>query len=274
MILVTNDDGKSAGLQILLSAAHSLSNACCIIPAKQQSAVAKSMTFHKALRVHQSHLGKFRIYEISGTPADAVSFALHYKPLFPKKPSLTVAGVNSGFNLSLHTIFSSGTIGACLESALNGVPAIAFSSQRHSNSWRDERNWRPQGHLLRWCKFFIKKALQDGLPRGCDMLSVNFPRKLEGASIAVCPPQRHAFSVHIERRIDPDNVPYYWMAGAQKVLPGSPDSDVSQLVRKQNITVTPISLSLSPQNALAEAKRHFARKGMGAKGYFGESRRK
>jgi 5'-nucleotidase len=261
MILVTNDDGVSPGLEILLSAASSLSQVCSIIPARQQSAVGKSMTFHKALRVQKSSLGKFPIYEISGTPADAISFALHYRPLFPKCPSLTVAGINSGYNLSLHSLYSSGTIGACIESALNGVPAIAFSSQRccFDCNWDDPKNWQPRSKLLPLCKYFISNAQKHGLPPGCDILSINFPRDLSRAKIAVCEPQSHVFDVRVEKRIDPDGSPYYWMAGSQ-LKPERHDRDVSQLLSKQNITITPISLGACEAELCLAAKKYFSNK--------------
>jgi len=262
MILVTNDDGKSPGLEILLSAAHSLSPVRCIIPARQQSAVGKSMTFHKALRMHDSRLGKFRIHEISGTPADAISFAFHYKPFFPNLPKLTVAGINSGYNLSLHTIYSSGTIGACMESALNGVPAIAFSSQRPvgTPNWSDPKNWPPRSKLIPLCKYFIGKALRQGLPAGCDLLSVNFPSDLSRSKIVVCEPQPHAFQVSVEKRIDPDNVPYYWMAG-KPFKPYHSRKDVHELLSSKNITVTPISLSACQGNVCIDASDYFNNKG-------------
>jgi 5'/3'-nucleotidase SurE len=55
-ILVGNDDGiQSSGLDMLARAAQRWGDVTVVAPEKQQSARAKSMTFHKPLRVSKTH---------------------------------------------------------------------------------------------------------------------------------------------------------------------------------------------------------------------------
>lgn len=65
-------------------------------------------------------------YSIGGTPADCVKVALTY--LMEEKPDIVFSGINNGFNTGFDICYS-GTVGAAMEALLNGVPAIAFSSE-------------------------------------------------------------------------------------------------------------------------------------------------
>jgi 5'-nucleotidase len=72
---------------------------------------------------------------VSGRPADCVNLAVFN--LLDEKPDLVVSGINAGFNIGLGFILSSGTVGACLEANLAGIPAIALS-QAFDAATRDE----------------------------------------------------------------------------------------------------------------------------------------
>jgi 5'-nucleotidase len=47
--------------------------------------------------------------------------------LCARRPDLVVSGINAGFNKGLGFVMSSGTVGACLEANIAGLPAIALS---------------------------------------------------------------------------------------------------------------------------------------------------
>lgn len=83
------------------------------------------MTRFSALHVHTGELFGRAASFVSGTPADCVNVAIHN--LLGTKPDLVVSGINAGFNMGLGFVLSSGTVGACLEANLAGVPAIALS---------------------------------------------------------------------------------------------------------------------------------------------------
>ena len=60
-----------------------------------------------------------------GLPADCVLAGL-YHVMKDAAPDLVLSGVNRGNNAAENTLYS-GTIGAAIEAALQGIPAIALS---------------------------------------------------------------------------------------------------------------------------------------------------
>ena len=49
--------------------------------------------------------------------------------IMDEKPDLVISGINIGENLGMAELTTSGTIGAAMEAAAHGVPAIAASIQ-------------------------------------------------------------------------------------------------------------------------------------------------
>ena len=126
--LITNDD--SIDSPFLELAIRSLENFCDIIvavPATEHSWKGKSMTRHGVLKVKEVKVADNKGWAIDGTPADCVNLAIHN--LVPKRPDLIVSGINIGKNVGLGFSLASGTIGACLEANIAGIPAIALSQE-------------------------------------------------------------------------------------------------------------------------------------------------
>ena len=96
-----------------------------VVPLHEQSWTGKSMTRFNPVIAQKAELFGRPATFVSGTPADCVNLAIHN--LLDRKPDLVVSGINAGFNMGLGFILSSGTVGACLEANLAGVPAIAIS---------------------------------------------------------------------------------------------------------------------------------------------------
>ena len=121
-ILVTNDDGyNSLGIRLLTAKLAKYGKITVVAPHRHMSGASVSrVSWHETV-VHQH---EDNIYSVDGTPADAVSFALHGLKL---KPKLVVSGINNGLNLGSDTVYS-GTVGACMEALKHGLPAIAFSA--------------------------------------------------------------------------------------------------------------------------------------------------
>jgi 5'-nucleotidase len=121
-ILVVNDDGyTSKGLKILKDACRSYGEVYVVAPHVEQSAKSSSITIHDGIVIHQHDS---YTYSVEGTPSDCIKVALYQLNL---DIDLVVSGINKGYNLGFDTIYS-GTIGACMEALINGVKAIAFSS--------------------------------------------------------------------------------------------------------------------------------------------------
>ena len=66
-------------------------------------------------------------YSVSGTPTDAVFIGIF--EIADEKPDLVISGINVGENLGMSELTTSGTIGAAMEAAVHGVPAISVSLQ-------------------------------------------------------------------------------------------------------------------------------------------------
>ncbi|MBN2697071.1 MAG: 5'/3'-nucleotidase SurE [Bacilli bacterium] len=121
-ILITNDDGyNSQGIRILREKMQKYGEVFLVAPHHHMSGASVSRIFWNEARVHEHG---DHIYSVEGTPADAVSFALHGLNL---DPDIIVSGINNGFNVGADTVYS-GTVGACMEALKFQKKAIAFSA--------------------------------------------------------------------------------------------------------------------------------------------------
>ena len=59
---------------------------------------------------------------MTGTPADCVNLGIYN--LLESKPDIVVSGVNLGFNTGLGFLLASGTVGACFEANIAGLPGL------------------------------------------------------------------------------------------------------------------------------------------------------
>lgn len=125
-ILITNDDGiRSPGILRLAKAAKAFGNVTVVAPHVQHSGKARALTLSGTLElmpVSDFPLEGVTAYACTGTPTDCVRMGLH-KVL---KPDLLLSGINDGYNAGSDAEYSA-TVGAALEAAHAGIPAIAFS---------------------------------------------------------------------------------------------------------------------------------------------------
>ncbi|SLN58625.1 5'/3'-nucleotidase SurE [Pseudooctadecabacter jejudonensis] len=126
-ILITNDDGITApGLATLTAIAQKIAGpggeVWTVAPAFEKSGVGHCINY-----AHPTLISKLedRRYAVDGNPADCVLAAL-YDVMQDSPPDLVLSGVNRGNNAADNTLYS-GTIGAVMEAALQGVPGIALS---------------------------------------------------------------------------------------------------------------------------------------------------
>lgn len=143
LILVTNDDGiDSPGLAAAVEAARQHGNVVVAAPTTQQTARGRAMTGNRSDHFHPVTEGPLhrygstetgplpypvRAWHIDASPALTVRHALSV--LFTERtPDLVVSGINYGENLGSN-ITISGTVGAAMQAASQGIPAIALSRQ-------------------------------------------------------------------------------------------------------------------------------------------------
>ena len=139
-ILLVNDDGILApGLEALAETALELGEVYVVAPETQCSGMSQKLTLFDEMPVRRRPfpLPVKDAWSVGGTPADCVKLALSV--LLEEKPDYVFSGVNDGWNTGFDIRYS-GTIGACFESLMNGVPAIAFSakSRRHLSLARQQ----------------------------------------------------------------------------------------------------------------------------------------
>lgn len=235
MILVTNDDGESEGLRILLEVAKGLGKAYAIVPNRQRSAISGAVTLHKPLRVHEIDKD---IYSINGTPADCVLFSV-YSGEF-EKPKLVLSGINWGHNAGLAPLIGSGTLGACWQAALEGVPGIAFSRFTTSRRWRDRKAWGDRELMKKHVHAVIDKVSKKLEPDS--FYSVNLPEDLSSPKIVFTQNlQKMIYNTECTKRLDPHGTPYYWTSSTKARY--EEGTDLHEVAVNKNIAVTRISLS-------------------------------
>lgn len=124
-IMLTNDDGIQAlGIrtlaQVLSEAGHRVS-VCA--PDRERSAASHSITLRRPLNAEKVDFPCAETaYAADGTPADCARLGLYLIP----EVDLVISGINNGSNLGGACVYS-GTVGAAMEAAMSGVPALATS---------------------------------------------------------------------------------------------------------------------------------------------------
>ena len=126
-ILITNDDGIEAeGLKVLeniaMDVAGPVGEVWTVAPASEQSGVGHCISY-----THPTVLNKLgeRRFSVEGSPADCVLAGI-YEVMKDARPDLILSGVNRGNNSGENTLYS-GTLGAAIEGALQGIPSIGLS---------------------------------------------------------------------------------------------------------------------------------------------------
>lgn len=127
-IIITNDDGFEAkGIHSLVEIMRPFGELTIVSPKKPQSGMSMAVTMgHKPIAVKKlSETEGESWWYLDGTPASCVKFAID-NILYPERPDLVVSGINHGNNAATAAIYS-GTIGAAMEGAVNGIPSIGIS---------------------------------------------------------------------------------------------------------------------------------------------------
>ena len=235
-ILVTNDDGVySLGLKLLYDSVKDLGHTVVFAPETPKSASGLGITLHKPLRVYKVKYWGIDIYLTNGTPSDIIYLALNEAV---PKIDLVVAGVNIGDNTSVQVVLSSGTVGAAAQAALLGIPAIAFSAAvEDSRDFEDEEYYK---RILEYNRRIAGFVLEHGLPKGIDLLNVNYPKRITSETrVKLARMARIKFLQRVNVSYDPRGNKYYWMYGM--MAEPEPGTDVYTVYVEGNIALTPIS---------------------------------
>ncbi|MHC4106596.1 MAG: 5'/3'-nucleotidase SurE [Planctomycetota bacterium] len=246
-ILLTNDDGIEApGICALYDALDGLGEILPVAPRSVQSAASHGITFSEPLMTETVNVNeRMTGTAVEGRPADCVKLAL--RAIWPQrygagsKPDLTISGMNVGANVGINILYS-GTVGAAVESAFLGVPALAVSLH-----YGDRARIRfPRAAEI--ARMVIDRVLEHELDAH-SVININIPRT--ESDDAAMPPVRvvemnaAAGTDAYERRESPTGGVYYWAVGdGMGFTHTAPESDVEALLER-SVTVTPLSYVLT-----------------------------
>lgn len=171
-IMLTNDDGiDSVGFQRLYDELDQLGDVVAVAPAVNRSAVGRSI--ESEVRIEAHPLG----YAVHGTPSACAVVGATGLDI---DPDMVVSGINKGANLGSAMLGRSGTVGAAIEAAYLGLPAIAVSMyvpfERIQGAFYD---YRPEPHeydvAAMTARFLVDRAQTTGMFERFDYLNVNTP---------------------------------------------------------------------------------------------------
>lgn len=252
-ILLTNDDGiRSPGLWAAAQALSQIGFVTVVAPRDQSSGAGRShpissdgLIREETIEVNGEH---WKVYAVGGTPAQVVLRGIF--EIMPNKPDLVVSGINYGENLAT-SITISGTVGAAMEAAALGIPALAMSlatDQAQHLTYSTDVDFTTAAYFT---MIFSQMLLKRHLPKGVDLIKVDvpadattitpwewtqlsrqryyMPTKPKRTSWDITEPLGYEININIEA--EPHN------------------SDVYTLIRKQHVSVTPLTLDMTARVA-------------------------
>jgi 5'-nucleotidase len=255
-ILITNDDGINApGLSVLREIAEDLAGpdgeVWTVAPAFEQSGVAHCISFTRPMMV--SKMGE-RTYAAEGSPADCVLAALH-DVMKDARPDLVLSGVNRGNNSAENALYS-GTLGAAMEAALQGVRAVALSQYYGpANKDLDDQFEAARGHGLATMRTLLERGVWTEDDYGI-FYNINFP-PVPSAEVKGIKAARQGFRRDMGFGVQPVSSPsgrrFLWVTGAPQQQPTSPGSDADVNLQGY-ISVTPMRADLTAHDVMETLK--------------------
>jgi 5'-nucleotidase len=245
LVMVTNDDSvQSDGIVALARAVGKKADVIIVAPEQPQSATALSLTFHKPLRVTKVRRAEFDCYAVSGSPGDCVMIGVN--KLLPRRPDLVISGINIGDNNTLQDILASGTVAAALESAITGIPAIAFSMEVGEDAMFALEYSQPDfGSAADIASEIVGDVLENGMPPGAAILNVNFPKNVDTKTeIVLTEIGRRKYTDGVIVRKDPRGRTYYWLFG-ERLAHFPPNTDAEAVLLEKKVSISPMLLNMS-----------------------------
>jgi len=248
LIFVTNDDGITApGIRALIEMMNQLGEVVVVAPDRIHSGKGHAVTIHTPLYMDAIKIdeGPQREFKTNGMPVDCVKLGLAHA--VNRKPDLLVSGLNHGLNNSINVLYS-GTMGAAIEGAIEGIPSIGFSL--------DNYDWHAD---LEPAKYYMKKiaeqVLKDGLPKGIS-LNVNIPNlaleEIKGIKIARQSMDR--WNETYDKRTNPFGRDYYWLNGNFTYEDKGEDTDV-HAIKNGYVSVVPVQFDLTAHQHIGDLKK-------------------
>ena len=259
-ILITNDDGINApGLEVIHKIATEIAGpsgeVVTVAPAFEKSGVAHCLNYAHPTMIVQ--MGERR-YAAEGAPADCVLAGIH-EVMKDAPPDLILSGVNKGNNSAENTVYS-GTIGAAMEGALQGVKSIALSQYYGvENINLDNPFEAAQKHGVKLVRDLLDKGIWGGETYQT-FYNVNFPpvaaADVKGTRI-VKQGLREAGGFKVVSHTPPNGRNYLWIKGNPQNVSSGPDTDGTVNVDGY-ISVTPMRCDLTAHDLLDDLRDRMA----------------
>lgn len=254
-ILLTNDDSiHSPGLWAAAEALDSLGYIHVVAPRDQQTSAGHSMPIHSSGIIEKMTLNvngrDWPVFSVDGSPGQAVLHGIF--DVIKGKPDLVVSGINYGENVGAG-ITISGTVGAALEAASMGIPAIAVSmqtGQEHHFSLSQDIDFSGAGYFT---QLIARKMLENQLPEDVDVIKIDVPVGATPDTAWVLTKQSrqvYYFPKPAERESLSDRGS---MGFELRLIPDEleKNSDLYALLVEKKVSVTPISIDLTSRTAFS-----------------------
>ena len=176
-ILLTNDDGiKSPGLWAAAEALEKLGFVTVAAPREQSSGMGRSLPAASDGIISKEMLmvggREWTVHAVGGSPAQAVLHGI--LEIMPQPPDLVVSGINYGENVGTGVTIS-GTVGATLEAASHGIPALALSLETKREDHTSYSTRIDFSAAAYFATFFARQLLEKRFPEDVDVLKVDVP---------------------------------------------------------------------------------------------------
>lgn len=239
-LLLVNDDGINAeGLALLEQHAREITDDVWVVaPQEENSGGGHSVSLALPIRARQ--LGEKR-FSVTGTPTDCVLLAV-WELMGDRRPTMVLSGINHGENLGEDMTYS-GTMGAAMEAAVLGIPAIALSQIRQLGNPIDFATSREHGAEV--LRRLVSCTWAPGI-----VVNVNFPRPSQ-------PGARRLRVTELGHRIpgtfrpvpgyDGRKLPYYWVRVSYNTGVPAPGTDL-EAAADGDVSVTAISMDMTARS--------------------------
>lgn len=248
LILLTNDDGiESPGIWAAAETLADLGEVWVVAPREQSTSAARShpvaSDFRIQKRVHTIHGQAWDGYDVGGSPAQAVHFAM--LKILPRRPDLIISGINYGANTG-YDITRSGTIGAALEGANYGVRAMAISLETSNDETFQHSPHIDFSAAAYFARFFAERLLKTTPEADVHVLKVEVPADATPDTpweVARLTPS----SLYLVDLSETDRLAWRIQTEPCAFPPGS---DSHTVFTKRHVAVTPLSMDLTSRTDL------------------------
>jgi 5'-nucleotidase len=265
-ILLTNDDGiESPGLWAAAKALSALGYVTVAAPREQHSGAGRSVPAWSDGEVKPTPLkigdDEWVCYAVGGSPAQAVQYGIF--AILKQKPDLVVSGINYGENPGTD-ITLSGTVGAALEAASYGIPALAVSLQLENEDYLGYSSQTDFSTAALFTQRFARVLLEKRMPADVLALNVNIPAKaMPETGWRITRLGKHPYFVpYIKEPSQPGESPKIDAHPAPDAEDLSdPQSDIHTFKVEHLVSVTPLSLDLTSRVNLSDLQSLFGKLG-------------